>query len=41
MDTVIEIVMEVETERDIDVDTEHYIVAANAATAQPRPSTSV
>ena len=41
MDTVIEIVMEMETGIDIDVDTDNYIAAANVATAQPRPSAAV
>ena len=41
MDTKIEIVMEIETEIDTDVDTDNYIVAANVATAQPRPSAAV
>ena len=41
MGTVIEIVMEAETERDIDVDTDHYIAVANVAAAQLRSSTAV
>ena len=41
MDTVIEIVIEIETEIDIYVDTDNYIAAANVAIAQPRPSAAV
>ena len=41
MDTLIEIVMEIDTEIDIDADTYNYVVAANVATAQPRPSAAV
>ena len=41
MGTVVEIVMEMEAEIDIHVDTDISIVAANVATAQPRPSAAV